>query len=221
MDRSLNLLFNYFRPLAATARAGQRRYGHPPRARMAAWQYFLYGFLLGAIPRFIFIGVALKRGDQNQVLQDWEPIIFYASQHFSILTGNLMLCLALLPAFAAYFQYLYDFKVHRIHAALLSYDLFVVNCKSLLKRNPELMPRFRLSDPYESVKGTVVTMWEMWKGVHDKRAYLEALTLEHFPGLSKRVRFQAALLALFLEYFTVIMMELVGKHNVSLIGVFW
>ncbi len=211
MDRLLHLLFNHFRPLAAIARAGKARYGQPPPKRLSLWQYLFYGLLVTSVPRFLFVGVALKRG-KMEALETWEPITFHSVSTFSILSGNLMLCAALLPVYALYIQYVYDFKVRRIYAALQVADLFVVNCRGLLKRNPQLMmPRFRLGSLWQSLKITVQNFRAVWAGVHDKTIYLEALTLEHFPGLSKRIRVQAALLALLFEFLSVVMMAGVGK----------
>ena len=202
MERLLHFLFNHCRLIATIARVAQHRYrkGRPPQ-RIAAWQTVLYGLLITTAPRAIFFGQALKESDTKWA-QEWEPIMWLAAQNFPILNGNFILCMAALPLFSAYCHYLFDFRVHLIDATPLVSDLFVVNCRRLLVNNAFLVPYFGKTRLLELARASITYYGDIWRGSYDQSFRFEALALPYFPGLSKRVRVKAAIVALNLEYAT-------------------
>lgn len=206
---ALNLLFNHFRPLAIISRIVQRRYGHPPPS-ITFWQYVFYGYLLLSVLRFVLFGRALKK--HNIKFLQWEPNLWHASKIFPAMTGNFLYCMSLLPLYSGYYYYIFDFKVHQIYAVQMVHDLLVVNCEKMLQNNFMLLEKIKFKKSFlESAKRCFEFVRRLWKGFYDRNFKLETASLKHFPGISKRIRIQTALVALFLEMLTGFVMFVAGK----------
>ena len=188
----------YFRSLASITSMARNRYGKRP---LQSWKtvtpHFLitFSYLIFTFVRLVFWGFALKGEEVGNfelitLLQQWEPHFYTAKVNFGLLNSVIVFGLSFEMLFAAYLHYLMEFKVHQISATLLMTDLYILNADNFIQLNYEILFEgvFSLQKIFSNLK-------RAWFGNHQDLLKLKHPILPHYPGISRKRRIQAALIA--------------------------
>lgn len=204
-----------FRPLAKITTLASDRYRKPPPqlGDISRLNLLVFGFFCTSYLRILFLGVAeWKKGEESgdqllSLVRTWDPLLWTARETVGLLESPYFcLALSLFPLYAAFFQYMFEFRVREIAASQLMVDLYILNAESFLQLNLGFLFPCGVWATFKSKKLLKRffkdVLWKVCLGRREEDLVgirLEGSRLPQYPGITRMIRIQAALLATAIE----------------------
>lgn len=219
LKRLLHFILFDARPLKNITAAAKNRYRKPPTLKTLKRQFIIiFSYLIFTYVRLVFWGIALKNEENCnfklvKTLQQWDPLYYTAKVNFGLVSSVIVFGLSFEMLFAVYLQYLVELKVHQIYASFLMADMYIFNVDDFMELNSAILFN-GVSSPFSlsSLKQLYFNLNHIWFK-KETLLKLKHPILAHYPGITKQIRVQAALIATAAELLDVtLIMPCIGKN---------